>query len=161
VSVRAFEIDREVVEAYEELYMNDVIGLEVTKPSEQAFKALFTPKQRGGSLLMFSDPVGRQEDDNVRFLRRHRLLPSLEVQEQLNELFATGKKLLVTKEMLLEARRWRGLMLPLEGVIAGVAIQLLRETGIFSAMNDFAGFVKGHTELTSEGVRRMWELVGV
>lgn len=66
--------DREVVGLYEKLYEKEVIALEITKPSEQTFKALLTPKQRGGAVLLLSDPVGKQEEDNLDFLSRHGLL---------------------------------------------------------------------------------------
>lgn len=66
--------DKEVVDLYEDVYKKNLIHMEVTKPSEQSFKALVPPKLVGGSVLLFVDPVGRQEKDNIDFLRRHDLL---------------------------------------------------------------------------------------
>ena len=66
--------DNEVVRLYEKLYIDNMIHMEVTKPSEQAFKALIHPKFRGGCLILFSKPIGRQEYDNLSFLERHKLI---------------------------------------------------------------------------------------
>ncbi|MFA5776445.1 MAG: hypothetical protein WC988_02735 [Patescibacteria group bacterium] len=65
---------KEVVEAYKRVYLENVISAEVTKPSEQAFKALLRADSVGGSFLLFAEPVGRQEYDNINFLERHGLL---------------------------------------------------------------------------------------
>jgi len=150
--------DQNVVDLYEKLYLNEVISIEITKPSEQAFKTLYTPKQRGGAVILFSQPVGRQEYDNIRFLRRHRLLPSLEAQNILNTLMSHGKAddLRKVKE---EAHYWRGLLLPREGWQAGLGIMHLKRHGILEAMMDFAGYMKGHEELSSRGVEVIWDTV--
>lgn len=65
---------KEAVKAYERIYLENVISAEVTKPSEQAFKGLLRADSMGGSFLLFAEPVGRQEYDNIDFLRRHGLL---------------------------------------------------------------------------------------
>jgi len=69
--------DNEMISLYEILYQNNLIHLEITKPSEQAFKAILPPNLVGGSLLLFTNPVGRQEYENIDFLRRQGLLPGL------------------------------------------------------------------------------------
>jgi len=74
VSLITSKHDREIVRFYTELLSTTVFSLEITKPSEQAFKALITPKRKGGMTLLFSKPVGRQEYDNLSFLKRHSLL---------------------------------------------------------------------------------------
>jgi len=96
-----------VVDLYEKVYEDNRILLEVTKPSEQSFKALISPTCIGGSILLFSEPVGRQEWDNISFLRRHNLIPDKNVQERLWKL---PEKL--SEEAKGELRGWRGLMLP-------------------------------------------------
>jgi hypothetical protein len=73
---------REVVALYESLLQDHVVCMEITKPSEQSFKALCDPTERGGVLLLFSAPVGRQERDNLKFLRRHMLIPAQEEQSR-------------------------------------------------------------------------------
>ena len=75
VVVVSAKTDLDVVKSYEDIYEKNVIALEVTKPSEQAFKALCGPKEVGGSVLLFSEPVGRQEKDNLDFLIRRGLIP--------------------------------------------------------------------------------------
>lgn len=66
--------DAEMITLYEMLYEKNLIHLEVTKPSEQAFKAILSPKFVGGSVLLLTAPVGRQEIENIEFLERHGLL---------------------------------------------------------------------------------------
>lgn len=75
VRVLSSPFDRAIVDQYHTLYETEVIGYEITKPSEQAFKALVSGKARGGPILLFTQPVGRQEYDNLAFLRRHGLVP--------------------------------------------------------------------------------------
>lgn len=61
----------EVVRMYNCVYLNNIISAEVTKPSEQSFKALLNNNAVGGSFLFFAKPVGRQEYDNLEFLKKH------------------------------------------------------------------------------------------
>lgn len=152
--------DARVVAAYEHEYNTEVIGAEVTKPSEQAFKALYTPRQRGGSVLLLAPPVGRQEKDNLAFLRRHRLIPSVDDQARLNEWCLRGNKLHITPQLLERAHHWRGLMLPDSGTLAGIAIKRLLEANVLKAMGEFTGFLEGHDEISSDGVKEIWEYLG-
>jgi len=64
-----------VVDMHKHVYMENVICAEITKPSEQSFKALLSARSAGGSFLLFAEPVGRQEHDNINFLNRHNFLP--------------------------------------------------------------------------------------
>ncbi len=161
VTVVAHQADPDVVAAYDNEYMSMVIGVEVTKPSEQAFKALFTPKQRGGSVLLFSPPVGRQEKENLAFLRRHRLIPSVDDQARLNEWCLRGNRIHITPSLLERARHWRGVLLPESGLWAGVSIKRLIDAGILSAMTRFSGFLEGHQEIRSDGVQDVWKTLVV
>jgi len=143
--------DREVVEAYCRLYDREPMLLEVTKPSEQAFKALIEPRRVGGSILLLSDPVGRQERDNLAFLRRHNLIPDQDVQESLWK----GHVIDEAKE---EMRGWRGLALP-SGAAASVKfINWCLKTGVFKKMLEFRGYQK-HEELAGNGVEVIWEKI--
>ncbi|KKT40587.1 hypothetical protein A3K29_04180 [Candidatus Collierbacteria bacterium RIFOXYB2_FULL_46_14] len=76
VKVLVGKNDIQMIELYELLYEKNLIHLEVTKPSEQAFKAIIYPTNVGGSVLLFTSPVGRQEKENIKFLERHRLMPN-------------------------------------------------------------------------------------
>jgi hypothetical protein len=67
--------DKEVVDNYEKVYGQGVIALEIVKPSEQSFKALLAPDQRGGSILLLTQAIGKQEEDNLQFLSDHKLIP--------------------------------------------------------------------------------------
>jgi len=148
---------REVVDLYEKVYEDEVIGLEITKPSEQSFKALFRPRQRGGSILLFSDPVGRQEWDNVRFLTRHGLLPNAEDQRTL-ERDAIGNRI-PGETIRLRARSWRALRLPTHSLAGARFIWWCLEKGIFATMMKFSGY-PDNAELSSRGVEIFWKKVG-
>lgn len=66
--------DNEMISLYERLYWDNLIHIEITKPSEQAFKAILPPSLVGGSTMLFTSPVGRQEFENIDFLVRHGLM---------------------------------------------------------------------------------------
>lgn len=74
VSIYKSRRDKEVVDLYEKVYEDNVIAFEIVKPSEQSFKALIPFHKRGGAIILFTDPVGKQEHDNLQFLRMHHLL---------------------------------------------------------------------------------------
>jgi len=67
--------DNEMISSYCLMYQNNLMHIEITKPSEQAFKAILPPTLIGGSIMLFSSPVGRQEYENIEFLTRHDLMP--------------------------------------------------------------------------------------
>lgn len=157
--------DRETVTNYEQLYEDAVIALEVTKPSEQAFKALLTPAQKGGSLLLFAHPVGKQEYDNIAFLRRHHLLPTKTVQNILWEKAQQQASLntIFGRELLRGARSWRGLLLPEHSLQSSNFITWCLKEGIFTAMMEYKR--QTHTddafesELQANGVEQFWKTV--
>lgn len=156
VQILAARADREVVELYERAYAEQVIGVEVTKPSEQAFKALLKPEQVGGSLLMLTEPVGRQEEDNLHFLNRHHLCPDLKDLQVL----AGGRP--VAGDLLKRAGSWRAVAMP-EGAGGRTAIMIhrLKQQGVLGAMADFSGFRGGHEELSSDGVAKVWDEINM
>ncbi len=147
---------REVVDLYEQVYEREVIALEVTKPSEQSFKALLKPRQRGGAILLFSQPVGRQERDNLRFLIRHNLLPTTQEQKTLWRLAISNKP--PSESILVHARCWRGLRLPVHSKASAQFIWWAHEHKLFLAMAHFAGFPQS-SELGSYGVTTFWKTV--
>ncbi|OGG11430.1 hypothetical protein A2Z00_05605 [Candidatus Gottesmanbacteria bacterium RBG_13_45_10] len=149
---------REVVELYESLYEHEVIALEVTKPSEQSFKALLKPRQRGGCILLLSDPVGRQEWDNIRFLVRHSLLPTPSEQQQLWNLAQRGKK--PGELLLMRAKVWRAVRLPSNPTASAQFIWWCFEQRIFFSMVRFAGFGQS-IELSSHGVDMFWDAISL
>jgi hypothetical protein len=101
------------------------IALEVSKPSEQTIKALADPKKVGGSILLFTEPVGRQEYDNLDFLAKHHLIP-------------TDKEMLLlcdqtqSNQVREIAQKWRGIMLPYNAKEAAHFTAHCLATGIFS-----------------------------
>jgi len=155
--------DKEIVNMYEDVYMKEVVSLEITKPSEQAFKALYYPKQRGGSILLFATPVGRQEYDNLDFLRRHRLIPSDTEQAALFEfakLPQVDKTSAMYKVLLVTSKNWRGFVLPEDSLDAGRFILWCLENGFFAHMAKHEK-PKQHpphydNELSPNGVEQFW-----
>jgi hypothetical protein len=148
---------REVVELYEQVFEREVMALEVTKPSEQSFKTLIHPRGRGGVVMLFSDPVGRQEWDNVRFLQRHSLLPVARDQKALWQ--AALQNIKPDESLLLRARNWRALRLPTHSRESARFIWWCQTHRIFSAMMHFSGYQE-HQELSSHGVGIFWKYVG-
>jgi len=150
VHVRAMVTDREVIAAYEELYQKEVIALEITKPSEQSFKALLDCENRGASLLLFTQPIGRQEDDNLNFLMRHKLIP------QKNEI--------PNDVWMQQAALWRGISLPQNPKKAAQCIWWCLEKGIFSAMMSCKVRPRPDdlhiSELSANGMEVFWKKVG-
>lgn len=155
--------DKEIVNIYEKVYMESVLLIEVTKPSEQAFKALYDPRQRGGSILLFTEPVGRQEMDNLDFLRRHKLIPSVTERAALLEL-ATQKTPDENEPMYTAiingARNWRGLELPTDTKQAATFIEWCFRNNIFSNMMKYKKPVQEPPhdvhEISSDGVGEVW-----
>lgn len=66
--------DWEVIKVYNRLIHEVTFGCEVTKPSEHTFKSILSVNQRGGMPMFFAPPVGRQEYDNLDFVKRIGLL---------------------------------------------------------------------------------------
>ncbi|MBI3954939.1 hypothetical protein HY338_00720 [Candidatus Gottesmanbacteria bacterium] len=158
--------DREVINLYEDIYRTNTISLEVTKPSEQAFKALINPNQSGGSLLLFSSPVGRQEYDNLAFLRRHLLLPSNEEKQLLWRLSFSDARLKNESngmQLMQSAKSWRSVELPQNPLEAASLIWWMLKEGIFSSMMDCrteADVTTRHgRELGFDGVQKIWDRV--
>jgi len=140
--------DREVVNLYEKTYRDNVIHLEVTKPSEQAFKALIPPSMIGGSVLLFAAPVGRQEYDNIKFLQRHGLVRSAE---------ECGRK----EEM---AHFPRGILLPRDPEEAGRFVVSCLEKGYWERMTlgfEYSPESLLSGEINEKGTWLFWEKLKV
>lgn len=166
VKVYSSKNDKSVVNLYEDVYMSEIISLEITKPSEQAFKALYYPKQRGGSILLFASPVGRQEFDNLDFLVRHKLVPSNTEHAALWELARQEnfeKSSPMYKAIIAGCRNWRGLILPKDPEESSEFILWCLEHEVFKHM---ANHEKPHqepphydNELSPNGVAQFWQVV--
>lgn len=165
IEVSSSHSDREIVELYEQVFDRVVVSLEITKPSEQAFKALFSPKQLGGVLLLFTAPVGRQEYDNLAFLERHGLIPSRLEQQ---ELFAWSEKnWMLTdhekKRLIASTDHWRGLQIPTDPIHAANFISWCHHQGLFASMSTATVCSRGdilcREEVASDGVEKFWQEV--
>ena len=118
------------------MFLNSILSLEITKPSEQCIKTLFHPKQRGGVILLLTEPVGKQEYDNLDYLRRNKLIPS-DSEHQRLYMYAEEKVEFsdpVRKALQKRAEKWRGLRLPDEEKLAVTFINWCLQNGLFAAM---------------------------
>jgi hypothetical protein len=156
--------DRDVVNAYEHVYQKYKISLEITKPSEQAFKTLLNPGQFGGSLLMLSEPVGRQEYDNVSFMRRHGLIPTKQQQSDLESKVVKHELPNCDIKLKHEGRHWRGISLPGDPIKATRIIRWGLACGLFIDMMNWrprADIKKEDLiELSPYGVHSFWMKLG-
>ncbi len=153
--------DRGTVDAYEEVYKKNIIALEMTKPSEQTFKVLCSPKNRGGAMLLLAPPVGKWEFDNLNFLHRHNLIPLPETERALLELVEKDD---APSEQLLEAAKsWRALILPQDKNLAVKFVLWCLKNKIFYSMAHYELENKdsdeNKQELSPEGVQEFWESV--
>ncbi len=165
VSVYSSHSDRQIIEVYDQAFDTAVISLEVTKPSEQAFKALLSPKQVGGVILLFTEPVGRQEYDNLLFLRRHKLIPLPDEQEVLFEAWKKEWKANDTrvKELFSQAEHWRGIQLPKDPQEAASFITWCQSHRLFAKMMECSPCSRGdnecRVEVSATGVQQFWKTV--
>ncbi len=143
-----------VVEMYERLYENKIIAMEITKPSEQSFKALLSNDSVGGSYLLLAEPVGRQERDNIDFLQRNGFLLNIDSLPR--------DEFLPTNELtngLEKSNGIRGYILPKGSKASADLIWNGVKSGKFiKAFNNFAP-KQPSDELGDDGVKRFWEIV--
>lgn len=131
---QAKNLDR-VVELYDLAYSMRVFSLEITKPSEQVFKALLPPNEQGGVILLLTKPVGRQEYDNLDFLRRHGLAPTKFENDILIKSALNNKNLAwVEKEYKVIPSCWRAISLPTDARKAAVFVNWAKDEGLFIKM---------------------------
>lgn len=154
VKLYVSEDEREVVNLYEEVYLKNIIGFEIVKPSEHAFKALLKPQRIGGAILLFTEPVGKQEKDNLAFLARHKLIPTLEENQLLWEVAL--KKQPFNQKMM---ANWRGMQLPKDAAQSANLIYWALQEGLFSQMMNYAPPVEFDPEVNPDGVKEFWEKV--
>lgn len=145
--------DRTTVDNYERLFKDYPIAIEITKPSEQSFKALATPKQRGGVILLFSKPIGKQEYDNLHFLRNHGMMPSKHENRNLWELAEKNGN--IDSAFLAKAHHWRAIRLPDEPKLASAFTLWCLQEKIFSSMMHYTRAATGE-ELQHNGVEQFW-----
>lgn len=160
VHVYSSNHNRQTVEAYEELYERIPVALEITKPSEQAFKALITPDRIGGPILLFTTPVGRQEWDNIEFLTRHELLPAKSQQDILYHAAKNTEASVPIDPVTIS--HWRSLRLPDDPTFSAAFILWLKKSGILQTMmhyTDHAETPFADEEVSPYGVALFWKTV--
>mgnify|MGYP001592497950 CR=1 FL=1 len=148
--------DSEVVHFYDKVFEENVISLEITKPSELTFKALLDPTMRGGVALLFTQPFGPQEVSNLNFLQRHSLIPNWDEAERVWRMDE------LDKEIIGSACGWRALPLPPEPRHAARFIMWCREKKIFAQMALCKGSLKpdpDKDEVSPYGVNKFWEVI--
>jgi hypothetical protein len=149
---------RETVNFYESLFFQvKRPALEITKPSEQIFKALLEPTTRGGVILLLTEPIGRQEKDNLGFLDRFGLLPNSIDQTRLEHYLI--KNGVIPPDDLdawrTKASKWRALMLPKNPSDAAKFIKGLVGSGILYTM--LSCKVQESTHIKPNGVEQIWK----
>ena len=144
------------VKLYESaFYQKSRPAVEVTKPSEQTFKAILKPSERGGVIMLLTDPVGRQEHDNFHFLLRHLLVPDRDEELILDRYLLKGIATTEEKNMLhYKASHWRALKLPSDPMLASTFIKRAKQEGILHTMLAYVPETK--RDLTSDGVAQIW-----
>lgn len=157
--------NHEVIAAYRRLYDEHVIALELTKPSEQAFKVMVGPQARGGAIVLFAPPVGRQEVDNLDFLTRHQLLPTATQHKALHRLSVKNTPFAQVEESLRTAARgWRSLELPRGAEDAAHFAHWALTSGLLAQMDGCPVPLQRKTpnasvELDPSGVALFWQEV--
>ena len=165
VELHTSKHDREIVDVYEKIYEENVISFEVTKPSEQSFKALYDFDMTGGSFLLFSNPVGRQERDNLDFLQRHGLIFDQKITHQLWDYADAGKTLSGTmKDKLIRGDKpIRCVQLPFGSRRAASFIWWCMNNRVFESI--FRSYFKKTAdrdfETRSDGVALFWSKVSL
>lgn len=152
VQVLSDRHDERVVELYENEISKNIYAVEITKPSEQSFKALVPPSRKGGIVLLFSESVGRQEYDNVKFLRRHNMIPDEFEMQNLIANFTNNCGRYLTEN----AKNWRGILLPNSGVTAAKMIINLKTSGFLENMLSYKR-AERTVETRRDGVKQFWK----
>ena len=148
--------DRTTVDNYEQVFKEAPIAFEITKPSEQAFKALAAPKQRGGAIILFAHPIGGQEYDNLHFLRNHSLMPGKHESRLLWHLAQNQERM--PPELLQKAHHWRALRLPSDPAGAAFFTNWGLRQKLFVTMMHYTR-AQQSLETQSNGVEQFWEHV--
>lgn len=147
----------QTVKYYESLFYQPIRpAVEITKPSEQTFKAILSPNERGGVILLFTAPVERQEKDNVHFLQGHGLIPDDVQQRELEDFLLNDQSPSHEQTMQLQAqaKNWRGVRLPMNSQKAVTFIKKLKQAGILLAMMKCVP--KSQLEVSPNGVQMIW-----
>lgn len=139
VNILVGKNDIEMITLYELLYEKNLIHLEVTKPSEQAFKAILSPDRVGGSILLFNTPVGRQETENMEFLERHGLL-------------STGESVTFPRAIKLPESPMEAANFIVEAVESGLFARMTADNFRFSNETLKSG------EVGADGARLFWKI---
>lgn len=145
--------DRATVDSYEQVFKETPIALEITKPSEQAFKALATTKDRGGVIMLISKPVGGQEYDNLHFLKNHDFMPHIKENELLWNL--AQKNAPIDAASLEKARHWRALLLPEDPSLAASFTHWCLTERLFETMMHYKR-LSTVQEVQANGVEQFW-----
>jgi len=150
--------DEQTVELYDQLYSQlNPPSLEITKPSEQCFKVLTTPDTLGGPIILLTEPVGRQEYDNLNYLERNGFLPTEKTTALLLQAFQNNN-LHTIQTYVSYASSWRAIRLPKSPQEASEFIIGCHAFGIFIAMQNYKNH-KTDPSLTPNGVREIWKKI--
>lgn len=158
VEIIVSDLDRTVVTNYENVFDKNIISIEITKPSEQSFKAILPNRSRGGAIMLFTKPVGRQEYDNIDFLAKHNLIPKNGEKREVMKAFREKQK--IGEEFKNMFSNWRGIQLPEDPKEAAEFIWWCEKEMLFSKMMENENIKISEEfseELGNKGVREFWK----
>lgn len=111
--------------------------------------------------MLFTQPVGRQENDNLNFLRRHYLIPSPSEQSTLWK--HAKENMPLSEHLMQQASKWRGICLPSDANEATNFIWWAYQQGLFVTMATCKVIPSEKDpaahELGSNGVQQFWEKI--
>ncbi len=156
VQIYPSRTDHQLVNDYLRLYLSEIIGLEISQPNEQAFKVLLDPVQRGGSIMLFSQPIGQRERDNLSFIRRWNFIPTEVEQEQLWNLAQQQQP--IAQDLLTKARSWRGLQLPTDPQQAAqFIVWFYLQQGFLQMLRYLPDLEQNKREINDQGAAIFWQ----
>ena len=119
----------------------------------------------GGSILLFTKPVGRQEQDNLNFLIHHKLIPNEEENAILVSELQKEERQMDQEKVLAIARGYRGFSLPMGSYKSYQCIIKALTTGLFYEMlicakRNLPQSPKDR-ELGIDGVEKFWKKINL
>lgn len=141
--------------AFLQLYRELLPGLVITKPSELHSLALTVPTQVGGAIILFTPPIGDQEQQNVEWLRAHGSLPPRTIRDRLWKCSITEMKTFAA-----QAIDWRALELPPDPVSSAYFISKVQTAGILSSMAQHQTMYPVGSETGCNGGVEFWDILG-
>lgn len=155
VTIYKGQSNAETVEQYDKLYQSPhPPSIEITKPSEQCFKVQAQPNLKGGVIMLLTQPVGRQEYDNLDYLERFGFLPTRQIHSQL--WYQLEHNIPITN--FEQFQHYRALMLPSNPKRAAQLIKQGLVKKLFETMYNYQPYEENY-QISPFGVEKIWQLI--